>query len=64
MWARLKCSAYKLQMRMACMLQMIFILTHNTAGRIDEDYFIKLEKDEQVSNYLWATMQEVDAPAR
>jgi len=38
------------------------VIDHKTAGRIDEDYFIKLEKDEQVSNYLWATMQEVDAP--
>jgi hypothetical protein len=31
---------------------------HKTAQRVDEDYFRKLEKDEQCSNYLWATIQE------
>jgi PD-(D/E)XK nuclease superfamily len=31
---------------------------HKTAGRIDDAYFKKLEKDEQCSNYLWATIQE------
>lgn len=31
---------------------------HKTAARIDEDYFKKLDKDEQCSNYLWATIQE------
>jgi hypothetical protein len=31
---------------------------HKTAVRIDDAYFKKLEKDEQCSNYLWATIQE------
>ena len=31
---------------------------HKTAARIDEDYFLKLEKDEQVSTYMWATIEE------
>lgn len=31
---------------------------HKSAVRIDEAYFKKLEKDEQCSNYLWATIQE------
>lgn len=31
---------------------------HKTAIRIDEDYFVKLEKDEQVSTYLWAAIME------
>lgn len=31
---------------------------HKTAIRIDDAYFKKLEKDEQCSNYLWATIQE------
>ena len=31
---------------------------HKTAARIDDDYFKKLEKDEQCSNYLWATIRE------
>jgi PD-(D/E)XK nuclease superfamily len=31
---------------------------HKTAARIDEDYFLKLDKDEQCSNYLWATIME------
>ena len=34
------------------------IIDHKTAVRIDEDYFKKLEKDEQCSNYLWATIME------
>ena len=34
------------------------IIDHKTAIRIDEDYFKKLEKDEQCSNYLWATIKE------
>ena len=33
---------------------------HKTAVRIDEAYFKKLEKDEQCSNYLWATIQEAE----
>jgi len=31
---------------------------HKTAARIDEDYFVKLEMDEQCSTYLWATREE------
>lgn len=31
---------------------------YKTAAKIDEDYFIKFEKDEQFSNYLWATKYE------
>lgn len=34
------------------------IIDHKTAARIDEAYFAKLTKDEQCSNYLWATIQE------
>jgi hypothetical protein len=34
------------------------IIDHKTAQRIDETYFAKLDKDEQCSNYLWATIQE------
>lgn len=34
------------------------IIDHKTAVRIDEDYFKKLEKDEQCSNYLWAAIME------
>lgn len=33
---------------------------HKTASRIDEDYFVKLEKDEQITQYLWATMREAE----
>lgn len=36
------------------------ILENKTAKVINEEYFLKLAKDEQVSNYLWATMQEAD----
>lgn len=31
---------------------------HKTAARIDEDYFLKLEKDPQCDTYLWATIME------
>lgn len=31
---------------------------YKTAARIGEEYSAKLEKDEQCSNYLWATIQE------
>lgn len=31
---------------------------HKTAIRIDDQYFDKLEKDEQVTQYLWATIME------
>ncbi len=34
------------------------IVDHKTAAKIDEDYFAKLDKDEQCSTYLWATMME------
>ena len=35
---------------------------HKTAATIGEDYFTKLEKDEQITQYLWATMNEKDMP--
>lgn len=35
------------------------ILDHKTAAKIGEDYFLKLETDEQCTNYLWAA--EVEA---
>lgn len=31
---------------------------HKTAARIDEDEFIKLENDQQISTYLWASTEE------
>lgn len=34
------------------------IIDHKTAALINEQYFKKLEKDEQCSNYLWAAIQE------
>jgi len=34
------------------------IYEDKTAARIDDAYFEKLNKDEQCSNYLWATIQE------
>jgi len=34
------------------------IIDHKTAARINEDYFAKLDKDEQCSTYLWATIME------
>jgi PD-(D/E)XK nuclease superfamily len=34
------------------------IIDHKTASVIGEDYFKKTEKDEQCSNYLWATIKE------
>jgi len=33
---------------------------YKTIGRFDEDYFLKFEKDEQVTNYLWATKSEAE----
>lgn len=33
---------------------------YKTAARVDEDYFLKYEKDEQFSNYLWATNMEAE----
>lgn len=36
------------------------IIDHKTAVRIDDTYFAKLDKDEQCSNYLWATKMEAD----
>jgi hypothetical protein len=35
------------------------IIDHKTAAKIEEDYFIKLETDEQCTTYLWAA--EVEA---
>jgi len=34
------------------------VMDYKTAARIDEDYFLKNEKDEQFTNYLWATKEE------
>lgn len=34
------------------------IMDHKTAAKVDEDYFLKLAKDEQVSNYHWASEAE------
>lgn len=34
------------------------IIDHKTAIKIGDDYALKLTKDEQCSNYLWATIQE------
>jgi len=34
------------------------ILENKTAARVDEDYFLKYEKDPQATNYLWATNEE------
>lgn len=36
------------------------ILEHKTAAKVDEDYFRKLEKDEQVTSYMWAAEREAD----
>lgn len=38
------------------------LIDHKTAERVDEDYFAKLDMDEQCSTYLWATLHEQDAP--
>ncbi len=34
------------------------IMDHKTAGKMDDDYFKKLEKDPQCSTYLWASQEE------
>ena len=34
------------------------VMDYKTAARVDEDYFLKNEKDEQFTNYLWATKYE------
>jgi hypothetical protein len=34
------------------------IVTHNTAGKIDDDYFLKLENDPQCTTYIVATVHE------
>jgi hypothetical protein len=34
------------------------LIDHKTTSRIDEDFFIKLEMDEQCTGYMWATEQE------
>lgn len=36
------------------------IIDHKTAARIGDEFTAKLEKDEQCSNYLWATMREAE----
>lgn len=40
------------------------VIDHKTAARVDEDYFRKLEKDEQCNTYLWATMEEAKHEGR
>ena len=37
-----------------------FIMDHKTAAKVDEDYFTKLDMDQQVSTYAWATEQEIE----
>lgn len=42
-----------------------WIVDHKTAARIDDDYFLKLDMDEQCGSYLWAAQkeaQEYDLP--
>ena len=34
------------------------IIDHKTAGKMDDDYFRKLDKDPQCSTYLWASQEE------
>jgi len=34
------------------------VMDYKTTARVDEDYFLKNEKDEQFTNYLWATKYE------
>lgn len=34
------------------------VLENKTAARIDEDYFLKYEKDPQAMNYLWSALME------
>src|SRR5205814_1057248 len=34
------------------------LIDYKTASKIDEDYFLKLENDAQVSNYMWASQME------
>jgi len=34
------------------------LLDHKTAGEIGDDYFVKLEMDEQVGTYFWASQHE------
>ncbi len=36
------------------------ILEHKTAAKIDEDYFAKLDKDEQCSTYMYAGQREAE----
>jgi len=36
------------------------IFDHKTAARIDEDYFRKLDKDEQCTSYMWAGEREAE----
>lgn len=35
-----------------------WIVDHKTASRIDDDYFLKLDMDEQCGSYLWAAQRE------
>jgi len=34
------------------------LIDYKTASLVNEDYFLKLENDAQVSNYMWASQQE------
>lgn len=34
------------------------IMDHKTAARVDDDYFAKLDMDEQCTSYLWAAQEE------
>ena len=33
---------------------------HKTSGRLDEEFFLKLEMDEQCTSYLWAAQREAE----
>ncbi len=35
-----------------------WIVDHKTAARVDDDYFLKLDMDEQCGSYLWAAQME------
>lgn len=37
------------------------IMDHKTAGRVDEDYFLKLENDPQCTTYIVASIKEAEA---
>ena len=37
-----------------------FVMDHKTAASVGEEYFTKLEKDEQASTYVWATNADAE----